>query len=98
MPSAVEKAEALTIAAKAAGVERLVLLTGRGEHHAQRGEEVVSRSGVDYTLIRAAWFAQNFSEGYLRDPVLAGVMPMPGDGCWVSCLMAFPRTGSWQRC
>ena len=35
-------------------------------------------SGVDFTLIRAAWFAQNFSEGYLRDPILAGVLPMPG--------------------
>ena len=35
-------------------------------------------SGVDFTIIRAAWFAQNFSEGYLRDPILAGVLPMPG--------------------
>ena len=35
-------------------------------------------SGVDFTIVRAAWFAQNFSEGYLRDPILAGVLPMPG--------------------
>ena len=35
-------------------------------------------SGIDFTLVRAAWFAQNFSEGYLRDPILAGVLPMPG--------------------
>jgi uncharacterized protein YbjT (DUF2867 family) len=38
----------------------------------------VRNSGVDFTIVRAAWFAQNFSEGYLRDPVLAGVLPMPG--------------------
>ncbi|WP_306142402.1 NAD(P)H-binding protein [Roseibium sp. MMSF_3412] len=78
IPGAVEKVEALAAAAKAAGVEHLVMLTGRGEHHARLGEEVIRASGVNYTLIRAAWFAQNFSEGYLRDPVLDGVLPMPG--------------------
>ena len=35
-------------------------------------------SGVDFTIVRSAWFAQNFSEGYLRDPILAGALPMPG--------------------
>lgn len=78
VPGAVEKVEALAAAAKSVGVERLVMLTGRGEHHAMQGEEAVRASGVDYTLIRASWFAQNFSEGYLREPVLAGVLPMPG--------------------
>ncbi|MGB0969576.1 MAG: ATP-binding protein, partial [Mycobacterium sp.] len=34
--------------------------------------------GVPFTIVRAAWFAQNFSEGYLRDPILGGVLPMPG--------------------
>lgn len=77
-PGAVEKVAALCAAAKGAGVERLVLLSGRGEHHARLGEEAVRASGVPFTLVRAAWFAQNFSEGYLRDPVLAGVLPMPG--------------------
>ncbi|NDR56806.1 NAD(P)H-binding protein [Aliiruegeria sabulilitoris] len=77
-PGAVEKLEALCEAAKAAGVEHLVLLSGRGEHHARLGEEVVRKSGMDFTIVRAAWFAQNYSEGYLRDPVLAGVLPMPG--------------------
>ena len=59
-------------------MEHLVLLSGRGEHHARLGEEVVRTSGIDFTIVRAAWFAQNFSEGDLRDPVLAGVLPMPG--------------------
>ncbi|MCE8510811.1 NAD(P)H-binding protein [Ruegeria pomeroyi] len=77
-PGAVEKLESLVETSKDVGVEHLVLLSGRGEHHARLGEEVVRQSGVDFTIVRAAWFAQNFSEGYLRDPVLAGVLPMPG--------------------
>lgn len=77
-PGAVEKLEALCKIAKTSGTGRIVLLSGRGEHHARLGEEVVKASGVDFTIVRAAWFAQNFSEGYLRDPILAGVLPMPG--------------------
>lgn len=78
IPGAVERVEALAAAAKAAGVGRLVLLSGRGEHHAQLGEEAIRRSGVPFTLIRAAWFAQNFSEGQMWDQVMAGLLMMPG--------------------
>jgi uncharacterized protein YbjT (DUF2867 family) len=77
-PGAVEKVEAVSALAREAGVKRLVLLTGRGEYHAERAEEVVRQSGVPFTIIRAAWFAQNFSEGALFGPVMAGVLPMPG--------------------
>ncbi|MEM6988060.1 MAG: NmrA family NAD(P)-binding protein [Pseudomonadota bacterium] len=77
-PGAVEKLEAFCDIAVDQGLEQLVLLSGRGEHHARLGEAVVARSGIDFTLVRAAWFAQNFSEGYLREPVLAGLLPMPG--------------------
>ncbi|MDU8946213.1 NmrA family NAD(P)-binding protein [Ovoidimarina sediminis] len=80
IPGAVGRVARLSEAARVAGVGRLVLLSGRGEHHARLGEEAVRASGVPATLVRAAWFAQNFSEGYLRDPILAGVLPMPGDG------------------
>ena len=77
-PGAIEKLDSLVETATDVGVQHLVLLSGRGEHHARLGEEVVRASGLDFTIVRAAWFAQNFSEGYLRDPVLAGVLPMPG--------------------
>ena len=77
-PGAVEKLESLCETAKAAGVDHLVLLSGRGEHHARLGEDVVRNSGMDFTIVRSAWFAQNYSEGYLRDPILAGILPMPG--------------------
>ena len=77
-PGAVEKVAAFCEVAKGTGLRHIVLLSGRGEHHARLGEEAVRASGIDFTLVRASWFAQNFSEGYLRDPILAGVLPMPG--------------------
>jgi uncharacterized protein YbjT (DUF2867 family) len=77
-PGAVETVAALAEDTRTAGVERLVLLSGRGEHHARMGEEAVVASGMPTTRLRCAWFAQNFSEGYLRDPILSGVLPMPG--------------------
>lgn len=76
-PGASEKIHALTKVAADAGVGRLVLLSGRGEKHAQYCEDIVGACGLDYTLIRASWFAQNFSEGYLRDPALAGAVALP---------------------
>lgn len=77
-PGAVEKLEAFSKVAAASGLEHIVLLSGRGEHHARQGEDVIRNSGIPFTLVRSAWFAQNFSEGYLREPILAGVLPMPG--------------------
>lgn len=77
-PGAVEQVEEFTALAKQIGVGKFVLLTGRGEYHAERAEEVVRNSGVAFTIVRAAWFAQNYSEGALFDPVMAGVLPMPG--------------------
>ena len=77
-PGAVEKVAAFCEVARTTGLDHLVLLSGRGEHHARLGEEAVRASGLDFTLVRSAWFAQNFSEGYLRDPILDGVLPMPG--------------------
>lgn len=76
-PGAPEKIEALTHAAKQAGVQHLVLLSGRNEAHAQDCEAIVQASGLQYTLVRASWFAQNFSEGYLLGAVLDGVIALP---------------------
>jgi uncharacterized protein YbjT (DUF2867 family) len=77
-PGAVEKLEAFTKVAAETGLQHIVLLSGRGEHFASMGEDIVRNSGLPFTIVRAAWFAQNFSEGYLRDPILGGVLPMPG--------------------
>ena len=76
-PGAAENIEALAALANEMDLDRLVLLSGRGETQAMRCEDIVRASGVDFTLLRCAWFAQNFSEGYLRDPVLDGVIELP---------------------
>jgi uncharacterized protein YbjT (DUF2867 family) len=77
-PGAIEKLEAFAKVALDTGLQHIVLLSGRGEHFASMGEEVIRNSGIGFTIVRSAWFAQNFSEGYLRDPILGGVLPMPG--------------------
>ena len=59
------------------GMERIVLLSGRGEPGAQRAEAALQSSGVRWTNVRANWFNQNFSEGYLIDGVLAGEIALP---------------------
>jgi uncharacterized protein YbjT (DUF2867 family) len=63
--------------AKDKGVQHLVLLSGRGEPGAQRAEAELQASGVRWTIVRASWFAQNFSESYLVDGILAGEMSLP---------------------
>ncbi|TDC95263.1 NAD(P)H-binding protein [Actinomadura sp. 7K507] len=60
-----------------AGVRRVVLLSGRGEDEAQVCERVVQAAGLEWTVVRASWFAQNFSEDYLLDPVQAGEVALP---------------------
>ncbi len=64
-PGAAEVVGALAREAVGLGVRRLVLLSARGEHQALPAEEALHASGADWTVVRAAWFAQNFSEGPL---------------------------------
>lgn len=59
------------------GVRRLVLLSGRGEEEAQQCELIIQRQEVEWTVVRASWFSQNFSEGAFLDMVLAGEIALP---------------------
>jgi len=59
------------------GVKRLVLLSGRGEAEAQRAEREMAKARTEWTVVRCSWFAQNFSEDYLRESVLAGEVALP---------------------
>ena len=77
VPGALEAIEELVKQAKRAGVKRLVLLSGKGEREAQLCEQVVIHSGLDYTIIRANWFSQNFSESFLLEPIQQGVVTLP---------------------
>jgi uncharacterized protein YbjT (DUF2867 family) len=79
VPQAPDDIEAFADAAREAGVQHVVLLSGRGEDSAVASEERLKASGLDYTVLRASWFSQNFSEGVFRDGILAGLLALPAD-------------------
>ena len=80
VPGAVETVGAFADLAVSSGVRRLVLLSGRGEEEAERAEQVVQASGADWTILRATWFSQNFSEAFLIDAVRSGTIALPAGG------------------
>ena len=77
MPGATDAIQSFVNKAKQTGVKRLVLLSGRGEPEAQACEKIVQDSGLDWTIVRASWFNQNFSEGAFIDMVLSGAITLP---------------------
>lgn len=77
-PGAVETTESFAELAVKRGVRRLVLLAGRGEAEAEEAEAAVRDSGAELTIVRSTWFAQNFSEDYMLEHVLSGVVALPG--------------------
>ncbi len=76
-PGATDAIASFATVANAHGVERLVLLSGRGEPAAQACEEIVLASGIPTTIVRCSFFAQNFSEHFLRDAVVEGLIAFP---------------------
>jgi uncharacterized protein YbjT (DUF2867 family) len=77
IPGAKDAVQAFVDQAKRHGVKRLVMLSGRGESEAQACERIVQESGVEWTIVRASWFYQNFSEGAFVDMVKAGQIMLP---------------------
>lgn len=80
--------------AEEAGVARAVLLSGRGVDvpgymgdgnpsgvtHID-GDAAIRETGLEWTVVRPAWFAQNFSEGFFLDAVRSGELRLSaGDG------------------
>ena len=76
-PGADETVGAFAELAVAQGVRRLVLLSGRGEAGARSAEQRLQASGADWTIVRCAFFNQNFSETFL-DTIRAGTLSLPG--------------------
>lgn len=64
-------------AARDAEVERLVLLSGRGEEGALAAEHAVQSVAPSWNVLRCSWFHQNFSEDLFLDGVRAGVLALP---------------------
>lgn len=77
IPSAVETIEKFTQTATKSGVQKIVLLSGRGEKEAQICEEIIKENAKNWTIVRASWFNQNFSESIFLEPILAGIVALP---------------------
>ncbi len=77
IPGATDSIRTFVEQAVAQGVERLVLLSGRGEEEAQACERIIQEAGVEWTVVRASWFNQNFSEGEFLGMVLDGTITLP---------------------
>ncbi len=77
LPHAKDDIAHLITAAKAQGVKHLVLLSGRGEEGAQLAEQQVIHSGLNWNIVRASWFMQNFSESFMLDGILNGELVLP---------------------
>lgn len=77
VPQAQEDMAAFVEVAKQVGIEHVVLLSGRGEEGAQRAEQVVMQSGLQWNVVRASWFMQNFSESFMAQGIAAGDLVLP---------------------
>ncbi|WP_146029938.1 SDR family oxidoreductase [Vibrio diazotrophicus] len=77
VPNAESDIRAFVEVAKAEGVEHIVLLSGRGEDGAERTEQVLINSGLEWNVVRASWFAQNFSESFMAEGILNGHLILP---------------------
>ncbi len=77
VPGATDSIRYLCQLAKRMGIQKLILLSGRGEPEAQACERIVKDSGVAWTILRCSWFNQNFSESFLYGPVVAGNVALP---------------------
>jgi uncharacterized protein YbjT (DUF2867 family) len=76
-PGAAETIGSFAEIAVHSGTRRLVMLSGRGEDEAVACEKALADSGADWTVLRCSWFDQNFSEGYLLEPVMSGHVFLP---------------------
>jgi uncharacterized protein YbjT (DUF2867 family) len=82
VPGAADDITAFAAAARAAGVGRIVMLSGRGEEGAEAAERALAGvdragAGLDWTVVRASWFQQNFSEGLLAEALATGELALP---------------------
>ncbi|RZS90084.1 uncharacterized protein YbjT (DUF2867 family) [Motilibacter rhizosphaerae] len=79
VPGADEQVARLAALATEEGLDRLVLLSGRGEPEAQRAEAAAAAEFPGITVVRASWFMQDFTEAFLADGVRGGELVLPVD-------------------
>jgi uncharacterized protein YbjT (DUF2867 family) len=81
VPDDTELPEAFLLRAVAAGVRRVVLHSDRSVDvmnvaHLQKAERQVRESPLEWTIVRADWFNQDF-ETFFREPVVQGRLCVP---------------------
>jgi len=77
VPAAEDSIRQFIAVAKDAGLQHLVLLSGRGEQGARRAENLLMNSGLDWNVVRSSWFMQNFSEGFMIEGIVGGELMLP---------------------
>ena len=77
VPGAKEAIQSVTYLAKELGVKKIVLLSGKGETEAEACEKIVMESDLDYNIVRASWFHQNWSESFFLAPIQSGEVALP---------------------
>lgn len=76
-PGAADRIGALAEVLRRQGIQRVVLLAGRGEAGAIASEQALLSAIPSATVLRSAFFNQNFTEGALHGPVLDGLIALP---------------------
>lgn len=87
--SAGPKLRGLIERAKAAGIERIVLMTAMGVEHAPQSplgtvEAGLKASGLGWTILRPNWFMENFHPGWIGGMIKAGAITLPAGDARVS--------------
>ena len=90
---AAPKLRGLLDRAKAAGLERAVLLSAMGIEHAPASalgqvEAGLRGSGMGWTILRPNWYLDNFHPGWMGAMVKAGVLTLPAGDARVSFIAA----------
>ncbi|SUJ24279.1 NAD(P)H azoreductase [Sphingobacterium spiritivorum] len=72
MPEAYTEIKELAEKSVKMGITRLVLLSGRGQQSVIKCEDAIRKSGLEWTIVRSAWFNQNFTEGHFAASIQHG--------------------------
>lgn len=79
VPNAATDIKAFCDLANQHRVKHITLLSGRGEPAAQACEDILINSGLSWTIVRASWFNQNFSDGFFKTFIDLGQINLPVD-------------------
>lgn len=79
MPEAFTQLKQLVSLLDELRVSKVVLLSGRGQESVIKCEELLMNSSLKWTIIRSAWFNQNFSEGHFLGGIKSGEVVFMAD-------------------